>query len=89
VRFSALENWYECVQGLNGGLPEDWNKGTHPLWPDTFGGDTWETGSGATIYTPPEWPKEVERTPEQIEYLKRVADWDVIANGKASSVPSK
>jgi len=54
-----------------------------------FGGDTWETGSGASIYTPPVWPKEVQRTREQIEYLKRVADWDVIAHDKASSVPSK
>ena len=89
ARFSALEFWYECARGLNGGLPEDWNKGTHPLWPDTFGGDTWETGSGATIHTTPAWPQKVQRTPEQIEYLKRVADWDVIANGKASSVPSK
>jgi hypothetical protein len=89
ARFSALEFWYEGACGLNGGLPEDWNKGTHPLWPDTFGGDSWETGSGATIHTPPAWPKHVPRTPEQIDYLKRVADWDVIVHDKASSVPSK
>ena len=89
ARFNALEFWYECARGLNGGLPEDWNKGTHPLWPDTFGGDTWETGSGATIHTTPAWPQKVQRTPEQIEYLKRVADWDVIAHDKASTVPSK
>lgn len=31
----------------------------------------------------------VQRSPEQIEYLKKVMDWDVIANGKASSVASK
>lgn len=89
ARFSALEFWYECARGLNGGLPEDWNKGTDPLWPDTFGGDTWETGSGASEHTLPAWPKDVHRTPEQIEYLKRVADWDVIAHDKASSVPSR
>lgn len=89
ARFSSLEFWYDCARGLNGGLPEDWNKGTDPLWPHTFGGDTWETGSGAAIHTLPEWPKRVQRSPEQIEYLKKVADWDVIANGKVSSVPSK
>jgi hypothetical protein len=89
ARFSALELWYDGARDLNGGLPEDWNKGTHPLWPDTFGGDTWETGSGASIHTLPEWPKHVQRTPEQIEYLKRVADWDVVAHDKASSVPSR
>ncbi len=89
ARFSALERWYDGARGLKGGLPEDWNKGTHPLWPDTFGGDTWETGSGASIHTLPEWPKHVQRNPEQIEYLKRVADWDVVAHDKASSVPSR
>jgi hypothetical protein len=89
ARFSALELWYVSARGLNGGLPEDWNKGTHPLWPETFGGDTWETGSGASIHTLPEWPKYVQRTPEQIEYLKKVADWDVVAHEKASSVPSR
>jgi hypothetical protein len=88
-RFSALARWYEGARGLEGGLPRDWNKCTHPLWPDSFGGDTWETGSGASIHTLPEWPKEVQRTSEQIEYLKRVADWDVIVHDKASSVPSK
>lgn len=89
ARFHALELWYDGARSLNGSLPEDWNKGTHPLWPDTFGGDTWEAGSGATIHTPPAWPKTVQRTPEQIEFLKRVADWDVIVHDKASSVPSR
>ncbi|HLO13620.1 MAG TPA: hypothetical protein VK206_02250, partial [Anaerolineales bacterium] len=89
ARFSALELWYDGARGFNGGLPKDWNKGTDPLWPDTFGGDTWETGSGASEHTFPAWPKDVQRTQEQIEYLKRVADWDVIAHDKASSVPSK
>jgi hypothetical protein len=88
-RFSALERWYDGARGLEGGLPKDWNKCDHPLWPDTFCGDTWETGSGASMHTLPEWPKEVQRTPEQIEYLKRVADWDVIVHDKASSVPSR
>ena len=89
ARFSALESWYDCARGLNGGLPEGWNKGTDPLWPDIFGGPTWENGSGASEHTLPAWPKNVQRTPEQIEYLKRVADWDVIAHDKASSIPSK
>jgi hypothetical protein len=78
ARFSALEYWFECAQGLNGGLPEDWNRGSHPLWPDTFGGDTWESGSGATRHVTPAWPWNVERTPDQIAYLKSVADWQVI-----------
>jgi len=89
ARFNALEFWYDCARGLNSGLPEDWNKGTDPLWPDTFGGHTWETGSGASEHTLPAWPKDVQRTQEQIEFLKRVADWDVIVHDKASSVPSK
>jgi hypothetical protein len=78
ARFTALEYWFECEQGLNGGLPEDWDKGSHPLWPDTFGGDTWESGSGSMKHVTPEWPWNVERTPDQITYLKAVADWEVI-----------
>ena len=89
ARFTALERWYDGARGLNGGLPKDWNKCTHPLWPDNFGGDTWETGSGASVHTLPIWPKEVHRTTEQIDYLKRVADWDVIAHDKASPIPSR
>lgn len=80
ARFSALEYWYECAQGLNGGLPEDWNRGKYPLWPDTFGGDTWETGSGAVRHVTPAWPRTVERAIDQIAFLQDVANWDVIIN---------
>lgn len=89
ARFSALEHWYDAARGLNGGLPKEWNRCTHPLWPDSFGGDTWETGSGAIMHTPPAWPQDVARTAGQIQYLKRVADWDVIAHGKAAPGPSR
>lgn len=78
VRFGALEKWYKGVRGEDMNLPHDWNKSTHPLWPASFGGETWESGSGALMHIEPVWPANVQRAPEQIDFLKRVGVYDVV-----------
>ncbi len=80
ARFEALEKWYRAVLEADGSLPHDWNKGTHPLWPATFGGETWEVGSGAVMHIEPLWPFNVRRTPDQINFLKHAGVYDVIQN---------
>ncbi|HEX2997909.1 MAG TPA: hypothetical protein VHP14_24005 [Anaerolineales bacterium] len=78
ARFQALEKWYRAVRGEAGNLPHDWNKSTHPLWPAAYGGETWETGSGAVVHIEPLWPFNVVRTPEQINLLKHAGVYDFI-----------
>jgi hypothetical protein len=79
ARFESLEKWYETVRSHRC-LPADWNRGTHPLWPESYGGATWESGSGAIIHIEPLWPRTVQRTPEQIDYLTNAGVYDVIIN---------
>jgi hypothetical protein len=43
-RFEAFFRWYQVMQ--NGNLPKSWDRITYPLWPEDFGGRTWEDGSG-------------------------------------------
>jgi hypothetical protein len=78
ARFAALEKWYYAVLAGDRSLARDWNKGTHPLWPATYGGETWETGSGAIMHIEPLWPFNVERTPEKISFLKHTGVYDLI-----------
>jgi len=78
ARFEALEKWYHAVLARDGSLTRDWNKGTHPLWPATYGGETWEAGSGAVMYIEPLWPLNVERAPDQINFLKHAGVYDFI-----------
>lgn len=85
ARFEALEKWYQAVLGGNHNLPRDWNKGTHPLWPAAYGGNTWEAGSGALMYIEPLWPFNVERAPDQIKFLKHTGVYDNIYSYQAQN----
>lgn len=80
ARFVALEKWYQAVLGADGSLPRIWDKGTHPLWPEMYGGEAWEDGSGAVKYVEPRWPSNVQRTPDQINFLKHTQVYDLIKN---------
>jgi hypothetical protein len=80
ARFQALEKWYNATLRADGRLPHDWNKGTHPLWPATYGDATWEGGSGAVMHIDPFWPVNVRRTPEQISFLKYAGVYEVVQN---------
>lgn len=78
ARFEALNRWYLAeVQGGNG-LPSDWDKNEYPLWPRSFGGNTWETGSGALQHVVPGWPRHVKRTNEHVTYLKTAGAYDFV-----------
>jgi len=50
----------------------DWDRETHPLWPPTLGGDTWETGSGAFEYADPLPPEGVSQTSSHQAVLSRI-----------------
>ncbi|MBT7072935.1 MAG: hypothetical protein HN855_08045 [Anaerolineae bacterium] len=69
-RFEALERWSQAIRG-NGAylLPKNWDKETYPLWPREFGGDTWETGSGAIWCADPRGYEKVRRTKAQKKIL--------------------
>ena len=69
LRFKALERWYNALLGKDGHLPHSWDKTKYPLWPEEYGGDTWETGSGAIKHVDAQWPFQVERTQEQLSFL--------------------
>lgn len=70
ARFEALERWFMAELQGGRGLPDDWDKNEYPLWPKTFAGDTWESGSGAVKYVAPRWPHQVNRTKEHIAFLQ-------------------
>lgn len=44
-RFDAFLQWHEAA--IAGDLPASWDRIEYPLWPERFGGDSWEAGSGA------------------------------------------
>jgi len=50
-RFEAFQRWHAAV--LNKNLPDDWEPLDYPLWPAEYGGETWETGSGAANHAIP------------------------------------
>lgn len=78
ARFEALEKWYQAVLGADGSLPRAWDKSTHPLWPEAFGGETWEAGSGAVMHVEAHWPFKVHRSPDQINFLKHAGVYDFV-----------
>lgn len=77
-RFEALNRWF--LAEVEGGkdLPGDWNKSEYPLWPRSFGGGTWETGSGAVKHVAPLWPCDVKRTKEHITFLRGAGVYDFV-----------
>jgi hypothetical protein len=78
ARFEALDRWFMAeVQGGKG-LPSNWDKSEFPLWPKSFGGETWESGSGAVRHVSPQWPYHVKRTQEDVTYLKNTGVYDFV-----------
>jgi hypothetical protein len=67
-RFEALWQWHKAVQ--ENCLPA-WDPYTYPLWPREFGGDTWETGSGALKYAEPRPPHNIARSELHDTALRR------------------
>ncbi len=67
-RFEALWSWHKA-------LSEDrlflWDTCTNPLWPAEYGGNTWETGSGALSCAEPRPPHGVARSGLHETALKR------------------
>jgi hypothetical protein len=45
-----------------------------------YGGEAWEDGSGAVKHVEPRWPSNVQRTPDQINFLKHTQIYDLIKN---------
>ena len=69
-RFEALERWYWAVRGEGAyRLPKNWDKETYPLWPREFGGQSWQTGSGAIWCADPRGYEKVHRTKAQKKVL--------------------
>jgi len=69
-RFDAFWSWHQAARW--GQFPDGWNRETHPLWPQQFGGDTWETGSGAFEHADPRPPVGVCQTRSHQEVLNRI-----------------
>ncbi len=59
-RFEAFRMWHSAREQVR--FLGDWDRETHPLWPSQFGGDAWETGSGAKAQADPRPPDGVQRT---------------------------
>jgi hypothetical protein len=68
-RFEAFWTWHSARE--QGRFLKDWDRETHPLWPAQFGGDTWETGSGAKVHADPRPPQGVQRAPAHQAALAR------------------
>jgi len=69
-RFEALWQWHRARR--NKSLPTNWDLYTHPLWPREYGGESWETGSGALKFAEPRPPHQVLRSEQQMQTLRRV-----------------
>jgi hypothetical protein len=67
-RFEALWQWHKASDGNY--LPE-WDVYKCPLWPQEFGGEAWETGSGALKYAEPRPPHGIERSEQHETALRR------------------
>lgn len=79
-RFDALEKWYLAIQQTDGyRLDLDWSLEEYPLWPKSFGGDSWGAGSGYAQCCEPCGLKNIERTPDQQRMLAEVFRIDIEA----------
>ncbi len=68
-RFEALWQWHRAIRTKR--LPDQWDMFVHPLWPQEYGGVTWQTGSGALACAEPRPPQEVVRSEQHLQALKR------------------
>lgn len=69
TRFEALWHWHRSLR--NHCLPKEWDMCRYPLWPQDYGGETWETGSGALPHAIPRPPRDVFRSEHHLQALKR------------------
>lgn len=67
-RFEALWTWHKALAW--GNLPQ-WDKLAYPLWPQEYGGESWESGSGALEHATPRLPNGVMRTAQHDEIFWR------------------
>jgi len=67
-RFEAFWQWHQSMKQNQ--LPE-WDPYAHPLWPREFGGETWESGSGALSHAAPRPPHNVKRSEQHNAVLRR------------------
>ncbi|MFZ5904474.1 MAG: hypothetical protein ACOYZ8_13090 [Chloroflexota bacterium] len=67
-RFEALWQWHSAVQEDR--MPA-WDQYSHPLWPPEFGGESWETGSGALKHAEPRPPHGIAHTEQHLQALRR------------------
>ena len=68
-RFEAFWRWHRALK--NRRLPGDWDMCIHPLWPQEYGGISWETGSGALAHAVPHPPRDVLRNEQHLQTLKQ------------------
>lgn len=68
-RFEALWQWHRALRTKR--LPVDWDLYTNPLWPPEYGGTEWETGSGALKYAEPRPPRDLLRSEQHMQALRR------------------
>ncbi len=77
-RFDALERWHKAIVSNDQDALGNWDKGAYPLWPRSFGGPTWETGSGAVKHVTPAWPRHVHRNKYELSYLRNMGVYENI-----------
>lgn len=68
-RFEAFWCWHRAMKQNR--LPQDWDMYAHPLWPNEYGGTTWESGSGALKFAEPRPPHQVARNEEHMQAMRR------------------
>ncbi len=67
-RFEAFWQWHRGMK--NNHLPK-WDQYSYPLWPREFGGNTWESGSGALKHAEPRPPHDITRNEQHMNALRR------------------
>jgi hypothetical protein len=67
-RFEAFWSWHKAMQ--DNCLPA-WDQYAYPLWPQEFGGNTWETGSGSLQFAEPRPPQTISRDEDHMSALRR------------------
>jgi hypothetical protein len=84
-RFESFWMWHSAPE--QGAFPRDWDRETHPLWPPQFGGDGWETGSGAKEHAEPRPPQGVARAQVHQAALARALGVRLDARPRRDTLP--
>jgi len=69
-RHDAFWAWHQAAK--RGRIAADWDRKRYPLWPRIFGGETWETGSGAFEVADPRPPVGICHTSAHLAVLSRL-----------------